>query len=128
MAIKRRNKNGTRQQAGPDSESPFVNIPWGRTQDEEFDAWLEANPGVTLLSLVEDLHRDKLGIKLGAQGDSRFCTLDSMEAKDAGSKYLLSGWSDSIEEATAIAFFKWVNLLERNWEHPTATVAKSRRR
>ena len=127
MATKRR-YNGTKQTTGPDAESPFVNIPWGATQDKAFDEWLNTREGDSLDDIVEAFLADGLTVKLGAQGDSRYCTVDSQEARAAGTKHLLSGWSDTPLEAAQIALFKWKHLLLCIWDHPTDVTAKSRRR
>jgi len=128
MTVTKRRTNGAKQHAGPESESPFVNIPWGRTQDEHFDTWLDSNLNTTLESLVDAFLSDGLSVKIGQQGDSVYCTVDDKEAAQTGSKHLLSGWSDSCLEACQIAWFKWESLLSKAWDHPTEPAAKSRRR
>jgi hypothetical protein len=127
MATKRK-YNAGKQQSGPDSESPFVNLPWGAAQDESFDKWLDEGGTDNLAVLFDGFLGDDLTIKVGQQGESFYCTLDSKEAREVGTKHLLSGWSDTLLECVQICAFKWESLLGKNFEHPTVTQAKSRRR
>jgi len=128
MAANKRRSNAGRSGSGPDRESPYLNIPWGNEQDGDYADWLSGPDAPLAAGAIDHCIQESLNIKIGTYGDSVFATIESPEAKKAETKYLISGWSDTWEDAVLVAWYKWTVLVLRDWEHPTAAIAKSHRR
>ena len=123
-----RRSNGSKQRGGNQEDSPFINLPWGKEQDEAFEKWVGKGGSIAASSSIDELINEGLSIKIGEMNGSNFATIESPSAREKGLKPLLSGWSDTWHEAVLVAYFKWDKLLGRDFGHPMPEATRSRRR
>ena len=124
-----RKPNAGKSSPGPDKASPFVNLPWGKEQDDELDAWIETkHKKVNYPALLDALVLTGVSVTFSNKDGQVCCLLRKNPYSEADEKYMLSGWSDSFDDALLVTAYKWLEVMGADWSHPTDSVARSRRR
>jgi hypothetical protein len=109
--------------------SPFLTIPWDEATDRAFDEWRLSTEGkAPLAKVLGTLLAEGHNVKLGANADSVYCSIENRERREDDQPCMLSGWSDAWDEALYVAYYKWDQLMARDWEAPFASTSRRRRR
>lgn len=122
-------RNLKKRQPQSDDRRPFINMSWTQVQEADFEQWLTSGlPTDGSAGLIREILAKGHALKLGPYEQSWCATIENVGRKDSGNGYLISGWSDTWEDALAVAYYKLFVLLEGDWDHPFVSPTKSRRR
>jgi hypothetical protein len=117
-----------RQPAGDDAR-PFINLPWTQVQEADYEEWLRDGASEhETLDLLGRILASEWSLKFSLYDGSWCATVENPARKASNTAYLLSGWSDTWQDALAVAYFKLFHLMEGDWDHPFAGPRPSRRR
>lgn len=105
----------------------FIRTPyWDSTVEEHFEGWCQSSLADTLEALVDGFLDNGVAVSFKAMNGSVCCTLAHQASKEVGLPYLLTGWSDNVGDALAVAVYKLEVMMRGIWEAPP--VAKAPRR
>lgn len=122
-------KSLRKRQPQSDDRRPFINMSWTQTQEADFEEWLTSGPATDgSQELISEILAAGLALKLSPYEESWCATIENTQLKPSGNGYLLSGWSDTWQDALSVAYYKLFVLLEGDWSHPFVSPTKSRRR
>lgn len=106
----------------------FIRTPyWTPEVEEHFESWLKAVPRPALGETLNNFLGDGVAISFKCLDASICCTLAHQASREANLPYLLTGWSDNVDDALAVAVYKLEVMLKGVWEAPPPPKASHRR-
>lgn len=122
-------KQSSQRRGNKPPVQPFLSIPWGNEQDAAFDEWLtDKGKGMTPAAVLAWAMEQGYAVKVAANNDGFFCSLEHLERKDKDLPFMLSGWGGDYKEAMQVAHFKVAVILEDDWDKGGQSRSSSRRR
>jgi hypothetical protein len=100
---------------------------WTPEIENHFEQWCRDKGEPCLAEALAHFLGEDVAISFKTLNGSVCCTLAHQPSKDAGLPYLLTGWSDSVMDAFAVADYKLKIMLSGVWEAPPAPKPSHRR-
>jgi hypothetical protein len=106
----------------------FIKTPyWTNDVEAQYEIWREQDRGNSFHELCDLLLESECAVSFRLVNGSTCATLAHQPSKDAGLPYLLTGWSDNVEDALEVARYKLEVMMQGIWEAPKLAPAPRRR-